>query len=191
MHIGVFDVLNKVLLQKLSGDVSKKHYFSAGFLVFFCICIQNPYFLVLAFLFVGFEFLCFFLFLLLLLFQKSSCYVVVSAFLLYWVSLVFFCGMCCFFLVCVWLLWLFFWRVKGSVEVAQSPPQKKHGSVLLVFVVVSCCFFFVVVAVVVLSFLSLSSFFSWFPCCFPVFVFLLACFLGFVVLVCWNNANIT
>ena len=32
MHIGVFDVLNKVLLQKLSGDVSKKNYFSAGFL---------------------------------------------------------------------------------------------------------------------------------------------------------------
>ena len=35
MHIGVFDALNKVLLQKLSGDVSKKHYFSAGFLFFF------------------------------------------------------------------------------------------------------------------------------------------------------------
>ena len=90
MHIGVFDALNKVLLQRLSGDVSKKHYFSAGFLSFF-ICIQNPYFLVLAFLFVGFEFLCFFLFLLLFLFQKSSCYVVVSVFLLNWVSLVFFC----------------------------------------------------------------------------------------------------
>ena len=77
MHIGVFDVLNKVLLQKLSGDVSKKTLFFCRFFGFICICIQNPYFLVLAFLFVGFEFLCFFF---LLLFQKSSCYVVVSAF---------------------------------------------------------------------------------------------------------------
>ena len=31
VHIGVFVVFNKVLFQKLTGDVSKKHYFSAGF----------------------------------------------------------------------------------------------------------------------------------------------------------------
>ena len=34
MHIGVFDVLNKVLFQKLTGHSFKKHYFSAGFLGF-------------------------------------------------------------------------------------------------------------------------------------------------------------
>ena len=34
MHIGVFDVLNKVLLQKLSGDVSKKTLFFCRFLGF-------------------------------------------------------------------------------------------------------------------------------------------------------------
>ena len=60
MHIGVFDVLNKVWFQKLAGDVSKKALFFCRFLRFFGICLQNPYFLVLAFPFVGFEFLCFF-----------------------------------------------------------------------------------------------------------------------------------
>ena len=89
MHIGVFDALNKVLLQKLSGDASKKHYFSAGFLGFF-ICIQNPYFLVLAFLFVGFEFQCFFLFLLLLFVSEIKLLCCGFCFLLYWVSLFFF-----------------------------------------------------------------------------------------------------
>ena len=34
MHIGVFDVLNKVLLQKLSGDVSKNTIFLQVFLGF-------------------------------------------------------------------------------------------------------------------------------------------------------------
>ena len=56
MHIGVFDVLNKVLLQKLSGDVSKKHLFSAGFLGFLHL-LSKPLFSCVGLFFVGFEFL--------------------------------------------------------------------------------------------------------------------------------------
>ena len=93
VHIGVLDVLNKVLFQKLTGHVSKKALFFCRFLRFFCICFQNPYFLVLTFPSVGFEFL---------LFHKSSCYVLVSVF-------------CCFgflgLLVCYVLC--FFWFVFG------------------------------------------------------------------------------
>ena len=41
--------------------------FGRLFVDIFCICFQNPYFLVLAFPFVGFEFLCFFVLFFLLL----------------------------------------------------------------------------------------------------------------------------
>ena len=144
MHIGVFDVLNKVLLQKLSGDVSKKALFFCRFFGFFAFAFKTLIFLCWPFFLLVLNFCVFFLFLLLL-FQKSSCYVVVSVFCCIGFPWFFFCGMCCFFLVCVWLLWFFFvGGLKGQSRWPKVP--KKHGSVLLVFVV-----FFVVVAVVVLS----------------------------------------
>ena len=92
MHIGVFDVLNKVWFQKLTGDVSKNALFFCRFFKVFCICFQNPYFLVLAFPFVAFEFLCFFC-------SCCCCWINQVAmfwflFLLYWVSWVCLCVMC-------------------------------------------------------------------------------------------------
>ena len=133
MHIGVFDVLNKVLLQRLSGDF-KKHYFSAGFFRFFAFAFKTLIFLCWPFLLLVLNFCVF-------LFCSCCCCCCFTnqvamfwfLFLLYWVSLVFFSVVCVvFFLVCVWLLW-FFWRVKGSVEVAQSPPPKKNMAELLLF----------------------------------------------------------
>ena len=89
--------------------VSKNTIFLQVFKVF-CICFQKPYFLVLAFPFLGFEFLCFFvLFFLLLWLDKSGCYVLVSVFVVLG-FLVFFCGMCSFF-VCFWFVLFFLWRV--------------------------------------------------------------------------------
>ena len=133
MHIGVFDVLNKVLFQKLTGDVSKKALFSCGFLRFFCICFQSPYFLVLAFPFVGFEFLCFFSSLVVVF---SSLVVVVvsqikflcSGFCIcccWWVSWVCLCVMCCVFLglFLVSLVFFFFGGFKGQVRWPKGPPR--------------------------------------------------------------------
>ena len=63
---------------KSSLVMFEKTLFSAGFKVF-CTCFQNPLFLMLAFPFVGFVFPCF-LFYFLLLFDKSSCNVLVFVF---------------------------------------------------------------------------------------------------------------
>ena len=77
----------------------KKHCFFCRFF-WFCICFQKPLFLMLAFPFVGFLFLCF-------LFACCCCWTNHVAmfwflFLLFWVSFVWFCFMCCVFLVCFW-----------------------------------------------------------------------------------------
>ena len=76
----------------------------------FCISFQNPLFLMLAFPFVGFVCLCFLFYLLLLLFDKSSCYVLVFVFVVLGL-MVWLCVVCCVFFG--WLLvWdSFFWRV--------------------------------------------------------------------------------
>ena len=109
----------------------------------FCICFQNPYFLVLAFPFAGFEFLCLF-----------SSLVVVSqikllcsgfCFLLFWVSWVCLCVMCCVFF---WfLLFSFFGGFKGQVRWPKGPPQLTLNPslfVLFCFCFVSVCFVLVV-----------------------------------------------
>ena len=57
----------------------KKHYFLQVFKVF-CSCFQSPLFLMLAFPFVDFVFVCFLIYFFLLLFDKSSCYVLVFVF---------------------------------------------------------------------------------------------------------------
>ena len=100
MHIGVFDVLNKVLFQKLTGDVSKKYYFYTGFFRFFAFAFF--FFLCWPFLLLFLNFCVFFLPLLLLLFHKSSCYVLVSVFCCFG-----FPGFAC--VLCV----VFFWFVFG------------------------------------------------------------------------------
>ena len=110
MHIGVFDVLNKVLFQKLTGDVSKKTFFLQVFKGFLHL-LSKPLFSCVGLSFCCFEFLCF----------SSSLVVVVSqikllcsdfCFLLFGLP-GFACVLCVvFFLVCFWfLLFSFFWRV--------------------------------------------------------------------------------
>ena len=98
VHIGVFDVLNKVLFQKLTGDVSKNTIFLQVFKVS-------------AFAFKTLIFLCWPLLLLVLKFGVFFCLLVVIVsqikllrsgfcffvFLLCWVSLLFYCVMCCVF----------------------------------------------------------------------------------------------
>ena len=80
--------------------VSKNTIFLQVFKVF-CICFQKPYFLVLAFPFLGFEFLCFFLFFLLLWLDKSGCYVLVSVFVvLGFLVFLWYVFFFCLFLVC-------------------------------------------------------------------------------------------
>ena len=107
MHIGVFDVLNKVLFQKLTGVSLKNTIFLQVFKVF-CICFQNPYFLVLAFPFLGFEFLCFFFVFLVVVIRQIRLLCSGFCFLLFWVSLVFYV-VCLLFFVC--FCFFFFWRV--------------------------------------------------------------------------------
>ena len=123
MHIGVFDVLNKVLFQKLTGDVSKKLIF-CRFLRFFFAFAQNPYFLVLAFPFVGFEFLCFFFF------PCCCCFTnqVAMFWFLFFVVLGFLGLLVCYVLCYFWFVFgffcfLFFGGFKGQVRWPKGPPQ--------------------------------------------------------------------
>ena len=110
MHIGVFDVLNKVLFQKLTGDVSKNTIFLQVFKVF-CICFQNPYFLVLAFPFVGFEFLCFFCFVFLVV-VIGQIRLLCSGFCFCCFGFPWFFMWYVFFFLCFWFV-LFFFFMEG------------------------------------------------------------------------------
>ena len=91
----------------------------------------------LAFPFVGLVFLCSLCYFLLLLFDKSSCYVMVFV-LLFWVSLVWLCVLSCVFFWFVIGLG-FFWRVQGSGEVAQRATSIGPKPSLFVLF----CFWFV------------------------------------------------
>ena len=102
MHIGVFDVLNKVLLQKLTGDVSKNTIFLQVF-EFFALAFKTLCFLCWTFI------LLVLIFCVLLLFDKSSCYVLISVFVVLG-FLGFFVWCVLFFLFVFWFV-LFFWRV--------------------------------------------------------------------------------
>ena len=94
VHIGVFAVLYMVWFQKFTGDAWQKHYFLQVFKVF-CICFQKPLFLMLAFPFVGLFFVV--LFCLLLLLDKSSCYVLVFVFVVLGFLRLVLCYVLCFF----------------------------------------------------------------------------------------------
>ena len=105
MHIGVFDVLNKVLFEKLTGDVSKNTIFLQVF-KFFCICFQTLLFFCWPFLLLVLNF-CVFLFC----FSCCCCWTNQVAmfwflFLLFWVSLVFYV-LCVLLFVCFWFVLLF------------------------------------------------------------------------------------
>ena len=102
VHIGVFGVLNKVFFQKFTGDVKNTIFLQV--FKFFCTCFQNPLFLMLAFPFVGFVFPCFLFYFVLLLFDKSSCYVLVFVFVVLG-----FLGLVMCYVLC------FFWFVFGLV----------------------------------------------------------------------------
>ena len=106
MHIGVFDVLNKVLFQKLTGDSFKKTLFFCRFLRFFAFAFKSLIFLCWPFLFLVLNFCVF-------LFWFSCCCGWTNLvamfgflFLLFWVSLFFFVvcvlffvfGLFCFFM---------------------------------------------------------------------------------------------
>ena len=99
MHIGVFDVLNKVLFQKLTGDVSKTLFF-CRFLRFFAVAFKTLIFLCWPFLLLVLNF-CVFLFCF-----SCCCYWTNQVamfgflFLLFWVFLV-------FYVVCVLFLFVF------------------------------------------------------------------------------------
>ena len=140
MHIGVFDVLNKVLLQKLSGDASKKTLFFCRFFGFFAFAFKTLVFLCWPFFLLVLNFCVFFGFLLLL-FQKSSCYVVVSVFcciVFPW----FFSVVCVVFLVCVWLLWFFLGGLKGQSRWPKVPPKKtwqRSSCFCCCFLLFFCC----------------------------------------------------
>ena len=107
MHIGVFDVLNKVLFQKLTGDSFKKQFF-CRFLRFFAFVFKSLIFLCWPFLCLVLNFCVF-----LLCFSCCCGWTNLVAmfwfpFLLFWVSL--------FFVVCVLFLFVFglfcfLWRV--------------------------------------------------------------------------------
>ena len=99
MHIGVFDVLNKVLLQKLSGDVSKNTIFLQVF-CFFAFAFTTLIFLCWPFFLLVLNF-CFFAVLVVVVVSQIKLLCFGCCFLLYWVSLV-------FSVVCV-----FFWFVFG------------------------------------------------------------------------------
>ena len=90
----------------------KKHYFSAGFWGFLHL-LSKPFVSYVGLSFCWFWFSVFYF---LLMFDKSSCYVLVSVFL-FWVSLVWLCGMCCFF--CFFLV-LFF---VGGFKVRWGGPK--------------------------------------------------------------------
>ena len=153
-HIGVFGVLNKVLIQKFIGDVENT-IFVQVFKVS-CTCFQNPLFLMLAFPFVGFVVLCF-IFLLVFVWQiKLLC-----------------SGFCFFFfgggvpgfgyVLCVGFFGVCFWFCffGGSGEVAQratSSGPKLSLFVLFCFGLFFCLFCFSCWVLFVLLFLLLFIF---------------------------------
>ena len=154
MHIGVFDVLNKVLFQKFTGDVSKNIFLQV--------------FSFKAFAFKTLIFLCWPFLLLVLNFCVFSSLVVVVVvsqikllcsgfcFLLFWVSWVCLCVMCCVFLVG----FCFFGGNKGQVRWPKGPPQLTLNPLcLFCFCFVSVCFVLVVGFVCVFfAFVSLEGF---------------------------------
>ena len=181
VHIGVFVVFNKVLFQKLTGDVSKKAPFFCRFFRFF------------AFAFKTLIFLCwpnFCVFFLLVVVIVSQIKLLCSGFcfLLYWVSLVFFCGMWCFFFGLCLASLVFFWRVKGSIEVAQSPPPQKKTwqssccfcCCFLLFCCCGCCCF-----IFGPFFVGCSCCCSCCYCCFCCSHVLLLLLLSFLLLLFW------
>ena len=102
VHIGVFDVLNKVFFQKLTGDSFKKTLFFCRFLRFFAFAFKSLIFLCWPFLFLVLNFCVFlFCFLLLLWLDKSGCYVLVSVFVvLGFLVFLWYVFFFCLFLVC-------------------------------------------------------------------------------------------
>ena len=138
MHIGVFTVLYKVLFHKFTGDVCKKHYFSASFWGFLHL-LSKPFVSYVGLSFCWLWLSVFFLFSLLLLFDNSSCYVLISVFVvLGFLGLVMWCVL--FFLV-------FFGGFKGQVRWPKGPPRlalKPSLFVLFCFCFVSVCFVLVV-----------------------------------------------
>ena len=127
----------------------KKALFSAGFKGFLHL-LSKPFvsYVGLSFCWFCFSLLSFYF--LLLLFDKSSCYVLF--FFLIWVSLVWLCVMCCVF-GGLFLVWdFFFGGFKGQVRWPKGPPQLalKPPSlfcfvfwfVFVCFVLVGFCLFF-------------------------------------------------
>ena len=139
--------------------LQRKHYFAAVFFGFFAFAFKTLIFLCWPFFLLVLNFCVFFLFLLLL-FQKSSCYVVVSVFCC--IGFPWFFSVVCvvFFGLCLASL-VFFWRVKGSVEVAQSPPPKKNMAAFFLFLLL----FLVVFLLLWLWLFYLWSFFVGCSCC--------------------------
>ena len=147
--------MNKVLIQKFSGDVWKEKPIFLQVCKVFCTCFQNPLFLMLAFSFVGFVFL-YFLF--------TSCCCLTNQYAMFW--FVFFFGgflglVMCYvlglFLVCLWF-WNFFGGFRGQVRWPKGPPQLALNPpylVCFVFGLFFCLFCFSCWVLFVLLFLLL------------------------------------
>ena len=106
MHFGVFDVLNKVLFQRLTGDSFKKTLFFCRFLRFFAFAFKSRIFLCWPFLFLVLNFCVFFCFVFFVV-VVGQIWLLCSGFCFCCFGFpCFFCGMCSFF-VCFWFV-LFF-----------------------------------------------------------------------------------
>ena len=123
--------------------LEKKHSFLQVFEVC-CSCFQNPLFLMLAFPFFGFVFVCFLLYFLLL-FDKSSCYVLVFVSVVLGFLGFVMCYLLDFFGV-LFLLFVIFGGFKGQVRSPKGPPHLALNPPYLfslVFGLFLVCFWFV------------------------------------------------
>ena len=137
----MFFVPKMVLLEKLTGDVWANTVFPASF-EGFCSCFVSPFFLILAFCFVGFSCFGFLIYFFLLLFHTSSFYVLVT------VSVVLgFLGfiMCYLLDLCFgFWFWFFFWGFKGQVRWPKGPPHLALNPPYLLYFVWFVLFLFVI-----------------------------------------------